>query len=1578
MSRLTVTDADAARTDLGSARSIPEWREGRPSLPFHELSPAEFEVFCFLLLLKEHPGDRIYYYGKTGDRGRDIIHRRGGKVRLIQCKRFTTGNVGIAEIREELAKLCAHSLSGELQEPPDEVVFYVVPDVTSDAADLITQQSLWRDEAPKALEAFLKCSPGAKLLAHAHSWWPEPEYVAALSLTERARKFSDLIEEFFGVRKVIAGTVADVEAVVRRELQPIKDAVELLRPLVSSRPTPPPLPPEPLDEDAVRRAFADASGPLLSWPTTLGPNRWLARAELDRISSRVSAEESSTTLLLGLPGSGKSALLAKLGQAGVDAQTTVLALKADQLSTSIDSLGSLSEQLRLPGMVTDCVRLAAASGKVLVLIDQLDALADLIDLRPGRLNALLTLVKELSGHRNVHIACSCRTFEYGHDIRLTSIEAEVTELAPLTWEAVSAVLRERGVDADHWPAECKKLLSTPQNLKVFLLRLQGTAEDQLFTTYQQLYDDLWRQRVLRTADGAERARLLMDMAERMADRETLWLPLAQFEEREGLVTALEAEDLLMLSENGRSVSFRHQTLFEHARARAFARGQGSLATHVLERQDGLFVRPLAWSTLHYLRGADEATYRREMEKLWRAPVRKHLRHLLIDFLGQVSTPPPSQTEQVWLLGYLQQAEYRNKVLAAIRGNPAWFDVLADVHLRAVMRLPANEAWPMAGILGAAWNTRRGTCLALLRQEWLPDPTKDRLSWSALEQQTEWDGDALDFGTTILRRSDVSPVTVMGLAARVAEDAPDAAIALVRTRLFQELERLEALPDPTPPLLPSDATETDRFVQRMTFDPRERFRRLLEHCQDWHGLPELAEAAPGCFVREMWPWFTRLLAHILRREERRATGYRRDSTLATNLSSHRGLDYLTEALCAAVREWARQEPAPFLAFLQGHQQSDSLFVQRLLCRGLRTIATTHPEDGLRFLTADPRRLVLGDLDDEHADTIDLVSAIAPHLTAVQAARLEQAILSWQSFARDDDLDAASRRYMLNCERERRLRLLTAIPEDRVSASTRALIRTEQQALPAYEGRGVRATTMTTVVSDMSAEQMGRARDDDVVNFLTVMVRRQRERQHNPFQGGMTETAHAFAQFAKAHPGRAGRIIPRLTPGAHDVVAGDGLRALSETDFPKEQLLTLALDLDHRGFGGEEFRVNVALAMGNGAREGVGLPDAVCAMLERWLGEPWRVPEAGEERTGEAADKEERVHPLLWQRGGMVTLPFGPYHLLRALSYGYLLREPPAALRWMSLLETQVERPIEVEAWRVFAHDLRDLRLCDPGRAELFLCRLFERYPGARDSLFGASLLTYVWWFLPQPTTRQLLQGMRDGGWREGPQAYGELLALRCLVFPDDHDAQQDLRQLLLPDGGQAETSSRIRTGLAFTAAELWPDVSHRAAATDILVRLIPLADRRVSRAIMHVFLRTDVLCADGDTERFLRTLHEHSAVLRGEQGSFFAERLQYLLSAYPDLVFDLCMDAARLWAEELDAARVGFASSTAQFTNMALMFQRLDGTYRAKGLDLFERLLDIGVHDAFMALQELDRRIPSLPAPVRRPIARRRPRRTSPA
>jgi hypothetical protein len=128
---------DAARKDLGTPQSKPGWLERQHSLPFEYLSPDEFEVFCYLLLLRENPGENICYYGKTGDAGRDIIHyTRDGSLELIQCKRYQD-NVGLPEIKTELAKLFVNLDNKTIPEQPNKVTFYVVPDLTAPAQDLI-------------------------------------------------------------------------------------------------------------------------------------------------------------------------------------------------------------------------------------------------------------------------------------------------------------------------------------------------------------------------------------------------------------------------------------------------------------------------------------------------------------------------------------------------------------------------------------------------------------------------------------------------------------------------------------------------------------------------------------------------------------------------------------------------------------------------------------------------------------------------------------------------------------------------------------------------------------------------------------------------------------------------------------------------------------------------------------------------------------------------------------------------------------------------------------------------------------------------------------------------------------------------------------------------------------------------------------------------------------------------------------------------------------------------------------------------------------------------------------------------
>ncbi len=203
MERAKYTGEAAARAELGTPQSKPGWLESQHSLPFQFLSPDEFELFCYLLLFRENPGEDIFYYGKTGDAGRDIVRiKEDGSVELIQCKHYQS-NVGIGEIKTEISKLYVNLHKRIIPERPDKVTFYVVPDLTAPAQDLINHHSKWIDIAESALKEYLKKEPTSELLDFALSWHPQFSKETAIDLTQRVRKHKDLVEEFFRYKKVI-------------------------------------------------------------------------------------------------------------------------------------------------------------------------------------------------------------------------------------------------------------------------------------------------------------------------------------------------------------------------------------------------------------------------------------------------------------------------------------------------------------------------------------------------------------------------------------------------------------------------------------------------------------------------------------------------------------------------------------------------------------------------------------------------------------------------------------------------------------------------------------------------------------------------------------------------------------------------------------------------------------------------------------------------------------------------------------------------------------------------------------------------------------------------------------------------------------------------------------------------------------------------------------------------------------------------------------------------------------------------------------------------------------------------------
>ena len=233
------------------------------------------------------------------------------------------------------------------------------------------------------------------------------------------------------------------------------------------------------------RILGNASTALLSWPQETD-GHWIDRPQLEELQEVISSEDSSLAVLAGPPGSGKSALLARLGGILRGRGFAFLALKADLLPRDIRSVGELEESLGLGASLTTCLADLAKQRTVVLLIDQLDALGELMDQHSSRLSVLLSLINRFRDLANLHIIVSCREFELRHDTRLARLAGKEVRLDAYPWPDVKQLLEAKGLATDAWPADAQTVLCTAQNLSMFMRHFaEGNS---VFETYHARFD----------------------------------------------------------------------------------------------------------------------------------------------------------------------------------------------------------------------------------------------------------------------------------------------------------------------------------------------------------------------------------------------------------------------------------------------------------------------------------------------------------------------------------------------------------------------------------------------------------------------------------------------------------------------------------------------------------------------------------------------------------------------------------------------------------------------------------------------------------------------------------------------------------------------------------------------------------------------------------------------------------------------------------------------------------------------------------------------------------------------------------
>ena len=1336
----------------------------------------------------------------------------------------------------------------------------------------------------------------------------------------------------------------------------------------------------------LKQTLDPPSQELLNWPRTLPGGISFERPELDRLLQILTTRKHSSTVVLGKPGSGKSALLASLGASTRALGWPVLAIKADLLGPALRSEHDLQNWLGLDNMPSEVALRIAAAEPVLLIIDQLDAIAGYVDVKTGRLNILLNLVRRLGKVDNVHVVLSARAFEYEHDVRLRSIAAESIELELPPWSLVSKVLQGKGFRPDGWSADAKELLRSPQALSIFL-QLSG-PDSEPYRKYHLMLESLWSERILKAHNGPRLAQLISDIASAMADEESLWLAAARYDKNASDIRALMALGILSSSESGGSIGFTHQTLFDHALARRFAQGKGRLSAFVRSRQASLFVRPKLWAALTYLRDAESASYEDELQAIWGQPnLRAHLKLLLIDFMGQQDSP--SQVEFDLLSPVLAWGPDRQFAYRAIAGSAGWFKRLAATYIPDAMTESEPIAWVLTRVLSAAWAYSPGEVVGLLRERWGNRSQFDRQFWAVLFACRAWTEEVALLAESLLLRSETEALNIDYLVSVVGVGAPDIAIRLVHAKLnsdFETAKREIETRRASAPEAPSSEDVAEHVKWTLDYSLTRPLRDLLDNGAHWNSIPALAESSPSSFLRVLWPWFISVLSELRKSNGNGRMGigfgipYEGDFRFETEDNADLPERQLLEAMRTAVEQVAARSPAEFLKWVQSVEHEDATPVQRLIAHGLASQPKEFAKRSLSFLLDDERRFLLGGLQDMSGTTKRLIRAASPYWSQEELDTLERAVLSYSPSPTSTE-DAQARREFGRTIRAIRLDVLKALPAERIGDKALRLIEEESRVFP-DPSRGMKLSGVQTIGSPMETSSMELASDEQIVNaFKTFPDETDWGGAKRWNVGGNIQLSRAFAEFAKKEPERAMRIVANFQVGTGERGAGYALEAIADT-AQGELVIDNFLALRKRGFDSSEFRTSTARAIERLVGRDVVVRDEVVRVFEEWLERPpaddVSVDESKRQdgsdqeidtatRTARSDDTDEGARSVLWGYSGYSVLPHGNYPSLEVIVRMLLARDEHDRL--VDVLRRHMERAEKPEVWQALLRYWIYLRPSTPSvRADL-LKTLFGKYSAIARTREAVHLLAHAQWWAPELVTGTIESwSSADERWLR--QAYGELTALIALCQPGVGLAGTNLQNIVSNPDAVDE-----RLGATHTAVHLWSDSPYRVASTRLITSVLSEADPRLWAAVFELFGLVEELLPEPSTLDLLNAIAENINNAPRQAHTLIVDRLETLLPNAAVLVGRIARGLVARWREDLGDTRTGIAMTSPQLVDLAITLHRMGSATRELGIQLFEELLLANAHTARETLDEIDGRM-NMEDTLPRPRLRRRPSRRS--
>lgn len=454
-----------------------------------------------------------------------------------------------------------------------------------------------------------------------------------------------------------------------------------------------------------------ASAGLLSVTNTFFKDCHLERKEtnklFDWIREPLPKDKSPIAILTGKAGCGKSVILKDLLQKLNEEKIPVLGIKTDLFV--IDSITQLSSELDLADGIKETLSsIIEKYSKAVILFDQIDALSQAMSTDRKVINSYINLISQLCLVLNLRIIISCRTFDLKYDPLLRSFEDKYTiDVGGLNKEDIEFVLSGMGIDKSRASKTLMDLLEVPLHLKVFCDIYEEKTNLASLNTLQDLYDELWNQRILTAKDKNDVLDSIGIVTDKMDESKTLTVPFALLDRNDVGRQHLLSQSILI--QQKKTLLFFHQSFFDYSYSRTFFDRHDSLIGVILQQHQGLFVRPQIKQVLVYLRGNDFPKYLCELKEfLNNKNIRFHIWLLVVNQLAFEENPMSEEWQIIKPL-LDTKADFRMHFIDALQSEQWLKYLIPDGYVHTFLKSTDNRLtniviWKLRSLINSFTDT----------------------------------------------------------------------------------------------------------------------------------------------------------------------------------------------------------------------------------------------------------------------------------------------------------------------------------------------------------------------------------------------------------------------------------------------------------------------------------------------------------------------------------------------------------------------------------------------------------------------------------------------------------------------------------------------------------------------------------------------------------------------------------------------------------------------------------------------------------------------------------------------------------